>query len=105
MDAAKSFLDHVHETLGPLPPLLLGILPLANSRHAAFLHNEVPGLLIPETIRRRMDTARENAPAEGIKIAIELVEQMRADIQGVYLMPPFNRFDTAAEIIDAVKHA
>ena len=105
MDAAKSFLDHVHETLGPLPPLLLGILPLANNRHAAFLHNEVPGLLIPETIRRRMDTAGENAPAEGIKIAIELVEQMRADIQGVYLMPPFNRFDTAAEIIDAVKHA
>ena len=105
MAAAKCFLDRVHEELGPLPPLLLGILPLANSRHAAFLHNEVPGLLIPEAIRQRMDMAGENAPAEGIKIAIESIEQMRADIQGVYLMPPFNRFDTAAEIIDAVKHA
>ena len=46
--------------------------------------------------------ASENASAEGIKIAIELVEQMRSHIQGIYLMPPFNRFDNAAEIIEAV---
>ncbi len=111
--AAACFLDQVRQELGPLPPLLLGILPLVSSRHAAFLHNEVPGLSIPEAIRTRIEAAeepaignaKENAAAEGIKIAIELVEQMRPHVQGIYLMPPFNRFDYAAEIIEAVNHS
>jgi homocysteine S-methyltransferase len=108
--AAAHFLEQARQELGPLPPVLLGILPLASSRHAAFLHNEVPGLSIPEYIRSRMDlaenadieNAKSNAPAEGIKIAIELVEQMRPFVQGIYLMPPFNRFDYAAEIIEII---
>ncbi len=108
--AAACFLDRIRQELGPLPPVFLGILPLVSGRHAAFLHNEVPGLSIPEAIRTRMNAAenaggensKTNAPAEGIKIAIELVEQMRPHVQGIYLMPPFNRFDYAAEIIEAV---
>jgi 5,10-methylenetetrahydrofolate reductase len=108
--AAACFLEQIRQELGQLPPVFLGILPLVSSRHAAFLHNEVPGLSIPEAIRARMDAAeneaignaKPNAPAEGIKIAIELVEQMRPHVQGIYLMPPFNRFDYAAEIIEAI---
>jgi len=91
------------QEIGPLPPLLAGILPLVNSRHAAFLHNEVPGISIPEALRSRLEHAGENAPVEGIKIAIELVEQMRPSIHGIYLMPPFNRFDSAAEIIETIR--
>jgi homocysteine S-methyltransferase len=108
--AAACFLEQVRQELGPLPPVLLGVLPLVSRRHAAFLHKEVPGLTIPEAIRARIDAAENaaignakvNAPAEGIKIAIELVEQMRSHVQGVYLMPPFNRFDYAAEIIETI---
>ena len=101
--AALSFLDMARSEVGPLPPLLVGILPLVSSRHAAFIHNEVPGISIPERIRTRID-ARGDAPAaEGIKIALELIEELRPMIQGIYLMPPFNRFDYAAEIIEAVK--
>lgn len=108
--AAACFLVQIRQELGALPPVLLGVLPLVSSRHAAFLHNEVPGLTIPEAIRTRIDAAentvtenvKTNASAEGIKIAIELVEQMRSHVQGVYIMPPFNRFDYAAEIIEAI---
>jgi len=109
--AARSFLQYIERELGkPLGiPLLVGILPLANNRHAAFLHNEVPGITIPDSLRARMESAAaesaEKASLEGIKIAIELIEQMRPFVQGIYLMPPFNRFDMAAEIIDAVKHS
>jgi homocysteine S-methyltransferase len=99
---ATRFLDEIHQELGPIPPVLLGILPLVSTRHAAFLHNEVPGISIPEEIRNRINNAQENAASEGIQIAIELVEQMRPLIQGVYLMPPFNRFDYAAEIIETI---
>jgi homocysteine S-methyltransferase len=86
-------------------PILVGILPLASARHAAFLHHEVPGILIPDSVRARMDNAGENAARAGIEIAIELVEQMRAatSIQGIYIMPAFSRFDYAAEVIEAVR--
>jgi len=104
-EAAIRFLERARAELGPLPPVLVGVLPLVSDRHAAFLHNEVPGITIPDPLRARMDaaTAAKNAPVEGIKIAIELIEQMRPHVQGVYLMPPFNRFDYAAEIIEAIK--
>lgn len=101
--AVQAFLRQITDEVGPLPPLLVGILPLVSSRHASFLHNEVPGITIPEALRARIDSAGENASAAGIKIAIELIEQMRAYIQGIYLMPPFNRFDYAAEIIEAIR--
>jgi homocysteine S-methyltransferase len=105
VQAALCFLDRAKQEVGPLPPLLVGVLPLVSKRHAAFLNNEVPGISIPDAILSRLDRARENTAGEGIKIAIELVEQMRPFVQGTYLMPPFNRFDYAAEMIEAVNHA
>lgn len=85
-------------------PILAGILPLASDRHASFLHHEVPGIVIPEDTLERMGQAGENGAREGIKIAIELIEQMMHLVQGIYLMPAFNRFDYAAEIIDIIRH-
>jgi homocysteine S-methyltransferase len=102
--AAHDFLSQVREELGDLMrPVLAGILPLASGRHAAFLHQEVPGILIPDEIRRRMDQADEKGAREGIKIAIELVHALSVDFNGIYLMPAFNRFDYAAEIIETIK--
>lgn len=89
---------------GPLElPILAGILPLYNERHAAFLHNEVPGIQIPDGVQARMQTAGDRAREEGVRIARQLLEALREEIQGVYLMPPFSRYDMAAEIIEAVR--
>lgn len=99
-----NFLEHYCQEFGCLEiPLLVGILPLASHRHAEFLHQEVPGIIIPESIRQRMTLAGQNGASEGIKIAIELVNKLKSNVQGIYLMPAFNRFDYAAEIIDAIK--
>jgi homocysteine S-methyltransferase len=84
-------------------PILVGVLPLVTDRHARFLHNELPGISIPETIQIRMTEAGEGGAAEGEKIAIELIEELREDFQGVYFMPPFNRFNMIANIIDKIK--
>jgi methionine synthase I (cobalamin-dependent)/5,10-methylenetetrahydrofolate reductase len=84
-------------------PLLAGILPLANARHAAFLNNEVPGITIPEDVIRRMEEAGEGGVAEGVRIAVELIGELKDQVAGVYLMPQFSRYDAVAEIIDAVK--
>ena len=84
-------------------PLLVGILPLYSVRHAAFLHNEVPGIVIPEDIRERIESAGEAAPQEGVRIAAELVEGIKDWGQGIYIMPAFGRYDLAAEIIEATR--
>jgi homocysteine S-methyltransferase len=84
-------------------PVLVGILPLVSLRHASFLHNEVPGISIPEKTMKRLEQAGEGAPQEGVRIAVELIEQIRPWAQGVYIMPQFSRFDLIAEVIEQVK--
>jgi len=85
-------------------PVLVGILPLASSRNAEFLHNEVPGMQIPEAIRRRMASAKSAADqrAEGIAIAQEALLATRPLVQGVYIMPPFGRVESALRVLEAL---
>lgn len=98
--AAAEFIRRYEDQYGEFNvPVLAGILPLASDRHARFLHNEVPGISIPERIQQRMQSAGENGAEEGIAIALELIEQTRVFTRGVYFMPQFNRYDVVAEII------
>jgi len=102
--AAQAFLKYYESEYGRLQqPVLVGILPLFSARHAHFLNHEVPGISIPETMRLRMEKAGEAGVKEGIRITVELVEQIKSWGQGIYLMPQFNRYDVVAEIVEAVK--
>jgi homocysteine S-methyltransferase len=107
-DAAYEFVTRYETAYGKLEiPILVGILSLYSARHAAFLHNEVPGITIPEAIHTRLARAGDDAKYEGVRIAQALIAQMRGLdeasgwIAGVYLMPAFNRYDLAAEIVEA----
>ncbi len=101
---AKAFLESYSDGNGPVKkPILVGILPLFGARHATFLHNEVPGISIPDEMRKRIEAAGDDGPREGVRIAVELIEEIRPWAQGIYLMPAFNRYDLAAEIIEAIK--
>ena len=86
-------------------PVMVGVLPLVSYKNAEFLHNEVPGMQIPEEIRERMrktpggDTARK----EGVKIAREMLFAVRERVQGAYLMPPLGRYELALEVLDGLK--
>ena len=84
-------------------PVLVGILPLHRARHAEFLHNEVPGITIPEPIRRRLREAGDGALRAGIEMAQELVRAVRQRYAGAYLMPSFGRFEVVAEVLDAIR--
>ena len=85
-------------------PVLVGLLPLASYRNAEFLHNEVPGMAVPEPIRERMRAAGSGASAraEGVKIAQETLEEIKHRVVGAYVMPPFGRFSAALEILECV---
>ena len=93
------FLDKV----APLGvPVILGVLPLASYRNAEFLHNEVPGMSIPEPIRARMKAAGPAAREEGIRIAQEIVDAFISRVRGVYVMPPFDRHEVALAVLERV---
>ena len=103
---ARSLISRVQEELGSFKPkVLIGILPLTSARHASFLRHEVPGIHIPEDTYQRMVTAGENAAQTGVEIGKELVEQIQGFAQGIFIMPAFNRFDLAAQIIEHARRA
>ena len=103
MDKARQFMKIYEDVHGPLNiPVLVGVLPLVTDRHARFLHNEVPGIEIPDNIQARMEKAGDLAAMEGAKIATELIQEIQEEFQGVYFMPAFNRYDMVAEIIDRI---
>ena len=80
-------------------PLLLGILPLQSSRHAEFLHHEVPGITIPETTRAAMRAAGEAAAEVGLETALALLRDVGSAVAGTYVMPSFGRHEQAAELV------
>ncbi|OQA19383.1 MAG: Bifunctional homocysteine S-methyltransferase/5,10-methylenetetrahydrofolate reductase [Chloroflexi bacterium ADurb.Bin360] len=101
-ERAQAFLERYTAEYGPLPaPVLAGILPLNNLRHARFLHNEVPGITICPEIFERLERADKESAREGVRIAAELIEQVRPWASGVYIMPAFSRYDLAAEVAEA----
>ncbi len=103
-ERALEFLERYESEFGPLEiPILAGVLPLYGTRHASFLHNEVPGISIPDQTRERLESAGDASPQEGVQIAIEDILEMKSWARGIYIMPPFSRYDLAADIIEAVK--
>ncbi|MGE0784518.1 MAG: bifunctional homocysteine S-methyltransferase/methylenetetrahydrofolate reductase [Sandaracinaceae bacterium] len=98
-------LDRFLDDVKPLGiPVLVGLLPLASYRNAEFLHNEVPGMSIPEPIRERMRKAGSGPEgrAEGVRIAREMLESVKDRVAGAYLMPPFSRYDLALRVIEGI---
>ena len=89
---------------GGLPrPVLLGILPLHTSRHAEFLHNEVPGITIPDEVRAAMAAAGERGAEVGLEMAHSLLESMVPHVSGTYIMPSFGRYELAAELVRRIR--
>lgn len=105
-DVLRTFRKEYEQRHGSLRlPILVGVLPLVTARHAAFLHNELPGVSIPEDVRRRMEEAGKRSNRVGLDIAIDVARELKAEAAGLYVMPPFGRYDLAAEIVEAVADA
>jgi homocysteine S-methyltransferase len=84
-------------------PVLLGILPLQSSRHAEFLHNEVPGITIPAASRAAMAAAGERGAEVGLEMSLEFLGQVESLVSGTYIMPSFGRYEQAAELTRRIR--
>jgi methionine synthase / methylenetetrahydrofolate reductase(NADPH) len=84
-------------------PVLLGVLPLHTARHAEFLHNEVPGITIPDPVRAAMHAAGERGAEVGLEASLDLLREMRPFVDGTYIMPSFGRYEQSAELVRRVR--
>jgi homocysteine S-methyltransferase len=88
---------------GMTVPVFPAIFPFVSSRNAEFLHNELPGVRVPEPLLERMRrTDKASGMREGLSIARELIEGFWEHADGIYIVPPFNRFELAAELVEHV---
>jgi homocysteine S-methyltransferase len=102
----EAMLDRARERFGqggfPVP-VLLGVLPLQSGRHAEFLHNEVPGITIPDETRAAMRAAGDRGAEVGLGEADALLERVGDEVAGTYVMPSFGRYEQAAELVRRIR--
>jgi methionine synthase / methylenetetrahydrofolate reductase(NADPH) len=96
-----SFLDRFLEELGgkaPVP-LLVGLWPLWSHQLAVRVHNNVPGIVVPEKVQRALLDAGPAAAAVGMRIARELYAEVKEKADGVYVVAPFKKPLDAVDVI------
>jgi homocysteine S-methyltransferase len=95
-----SYLETFLERLGgssPIP-LLVGVFYVRSYQLALRLHNEVPGIVVPEHVQDRLSKAGADAAETGLAIARELLDASRELAAGVYVIPPFRQPHAALDL-------
>ena len=99
---SPSQIEDIYEATKHLDtPIFIGIMPLTSTKNAEFIHNEVPGIKLPDNVRQAMAAAGNDpvkAQREGIAIARELVDAAMDKFNGIYLITPFLRYEMTAEL-------
>lgn len=83
---------------GTLPlPALVAVWPLPSLKLALRLHNEVPGIFVPDELLKKLEASGSEASKVGTERARELLRAAPRYAAGVYLIAPFRN---PAEILD-----
>ncbi len=92
--------DMASRTQGLGVPIFTGVWPLLSGRQAEFLHNEVPGILVPDEVRSRMSGIEgdEGAARGAWKSRVKYLEAALERFPGVYLITPFLRYSATVEL-------
>lgn len=99
----RAVLDRFFDAAGNLPvPLLMGVMPLQSLRHAEFLHNEVPGIVIPEAALERLRAAGSEGARVGLELSQNLVREVESQIAGIYVVPHLGRFGMVRDLTRAL---
>ncbi|MBT2626257.1 bifunctional homocysteine S-methyltransferase/methylenetetrahydrofolate reductase [Bacillus sp. ISL-32] len=102
----QQLVDIHNETKHLKTPVYIGIMPLTSSRNAEFIHHEIPGIKLSDSIREKMALAGEDKQkqkAEGLAIARSLLDTACELFNGIYLITPFLRSDLTAELTSYIQ--
>jgi len=97
-DVLFRFMDAVADTK---LPVIAGVWPLTSFRNAQFMHDEVPGVVVPDSIMHRMASSadRDTQRLQGIAIARETVAVIKNRVSGVQISAPFGNVSFALEVL------
>ncbi|MCY8103278.1 bifunctional homocysteine S-methyltransferase/methylenetetrahydrofolate reductase [Bacillus mojavensis] len=102
----QQLVDIHNETKHLKTPIYIGVMPLTSSRNAEFIHNEIPGIKLSDSIREKMARAgedKEKQKTEGLAIARSLLDTACELFNGIYLITPFLRSDLTSELTSYIK--
>ncbi|MBI4548651.1 MAG: bifunctional homocysteine S-methyltransferase/methylenetetrahydrofolate reductase [Ignavibacteriae bacterium] len=102
MKTLETFLKRVEHLKKPIIPIMIGILPIRSYKHADFLHNEVPGIRIPEKIREAVRVAGDQAAKVGVRLSMEFLKEAKSCVAGAYMLPPFQKYHIVDELLSVV---
>jgi homocysteine S-methyltransferase len=95
-----AYLDRFEQLIGGWPiPVLVGIFIVRSHQLAVRLHNEVPGIVVPEEVQNRFQDAGPQAAEVGLELARELYAEAREKAAGVYVIPPFKQPEAALDLL------
>lgn len=94
-------IEEVYEATKHLnTPIYIGIMPLTSYKNASFLHNEVPGITLTDSILETLEKAKDDpiqSTNESLAISKSLIDVAMNYFNGIYLITPFVRYDLTVE--------
>lgn len=86
-------------------PVLVGLIPPKSLKQALYFANEVPGMVVPDSLVERMRKAADKGPEfeeeEGIALSLELAKEMAERVRGLHVMP-MGRYGLVKRILEAL---
>lgn len=105
---SKDRMDILQEALSDADiniPVYVGVLPLSSAGNARFLHNEVPGIFIPDSVHEKLakygDVADQRAVAT--ELCTDLIEAIAPSVHGFYMITPRNRVELVLPLVAAAR--
>jgi homocysteine S-methyltransferase len=97
LEPLRAMLDMLGGT-SPIP-LLVGLWPITSHALALRLHNEVPGITLPDEVLARFAAAEARAAREGVAVARQLLAEARELVAGAYLVAPFGQPQRVLDVL------
>jgi len=94
--------ERLLDECGGTPPLpvIVAVWPLPSFKLALRLHNEVPGIFVPDALLARLEAAGADASAIGREVALEMLRAAPGRAAGVYLVAPFKNPAEVLALLD-----
>ncbi|MFP3984321.1 MAG: methylenetetrahydrofolate reductase, partial [Desulfurivibrionaceae bacterium] len=105
---SRELVEQMMERLQDMDMLIFpGIFPLISSRNAEFLHNEVPGISVPEELRKKLSAYEqvEDQRKIALEYTREMVENVSSTVDGFYFISPLNKWDIVLDFVKQVRKA